>query len=95
MMVRFSVFYPAGEESSFDHEYYRSSHVPLCRDTWHPARVEIDRGIDGPYVAAVHFFFDTAEGLQTALTSEGTAAITADVANYTRVTPVTQVSETF
>jgi uncharacterized protein (TIGR02118 family) len=94
-MVRFSVLYPGGEDATFDHEYYRSSHVPLCRDTWHPARLEIDRGVDGPYVAAVHFFFDTAEDLQAALGSDGTAAITSDVANYTSIIPVTQVSETF
>jgi uncharacterized protein (TIGR02118 family) len=94
-MVRFSVFYPSAEGSMFDHDYYRSSHVPLCRDTWHPARVEIDRGIDGPNVGAVHFFFDTAEDFQAALASEGTAAIMADVANYTTIVPVTQLSETF
>jgi uncharacterized protein (TIGR02118 family) len=94
-MVRFSVFYPDSEGTTFDHEYYRSSHVPLCSDTWHPARVEIDRGVDGPNVAAVHFIFDTAEDLQAALTSDGTAAIMADVANYTTIVPVTQVSETF
>ncbi len=94
-MVRFSVFYPGGEGTTFDHDYYRSTHVPLCRDTWHPDRVEIDRGIDGPYVAAVHFFFNTAEDLQAALTSDGMTAITSDVANYTTIAPVTQVSETF
>jgi uncharacterized protein (TIGR02118 family) len=57
--------------------------------------VEIDRGVDAPNVAAVHFFFDTAEDLQAALGSEGTAAIMGDVANYTTIVPVTQVSETF
>ena len=65
---------------TFDHEYYRTKHVPLCADTWKPARVEIDRGVDGPYVAAVHFLFDSADAFQAALASEGTAAITADVA---------------
>jgi uncharacterized protein (TIGR02118 family) len=94
-MVRFSVFYPSSEGSTFDHEYYRSTHIPLCRDTWHPARVEIDRGIDGPNVAAVHFVFNAAEDFQEALASEGTAAIMADVANYTTIVPVTQLSETF
>jgi uncharacterized protein (TIGR02118 family) len=94
-MVRFSVFYPDGEGSTFDHEYYRSAHVPLCQETWHPVRVEIDRGVDGPHVAAVHFFFDTADDLQAALASEGTAAIVADVANYTTIVSFTQVSETF
>lgn len=93
-MIRFSVFYPDSEGATFDHEYYRTKHVPLCRSTWHPARVEIDRGIDGPNVAAVHFLFDAAEDLEAALASEGTASIMADVANYTTIVPVTQVSET-
>ena len=63
-MIRFSVFYPQGEGATFDHEYYRSKHVPLCRDNWNPTGAEIDRGIDGPHVAAVHFLFDSNEDLQ-------------------------------
>ena len=46
-------------------------------------------------MAAVHFLFDSAEDFQAALGSEGTGAIMADVANYTDITPVTQLSETF
>jgi uncharacterized protein (TIGR02118 family) len=94
-MMRFSVLYPATDGADFDHEYYRTKHVPLCADTWKPARVEIDRGVDGPYVAAVHFLFDSADAFQAALASEGTAAITADVAEYTQIRPVMQISETF
>lgn len=94
-MMRFSVLYPATDGADFDHEYYHAKHVPLSADTWKPARVEIDRGVDGPYVAAVHFLFDSAEAFQAALASEGTAAITADVAAYTQIQPVMQISETF
>ena len=94
-MIKFSVFYPEGGAATFDHEYYRSKHVPLCRETWRPARTEIDRGINGPNVAAVHFFFETEEDLQQALASTGTEAIMSDVSNYTSIVPVTQVSETF
>jgi uncharacterized protein (TIGR02118 family) len=94
-MMRLTVLYPATDGADFDHEYYRTTHVPLCADTWQPARVEIDRGIDGPYVAAVHFLFDSGDAFQAALASEGTAAITADVANYTQIQPVMQISETF
>jgi uncharacterized protein (TIGR02118 family) len=94
-MIRFSVFYPQSEGATFDHEYYRAKHVPLCRDSWNPTGAEIDRGLDGPHVAAVHFLFDSNEDLQAALASEGTSAIMADVANYTTIVPVTQVSETF
>ena len=93
-MMRLSVLYPLTEGATFDHDYYRTKHVPFCSETWKPARVEIDRGVDGPYVAAVHFFFDSPEALHAALGSEATAAITADVANYTEIEPVVQISET-
>ncbi len=93
-MMRFSVLYPATEGATFDHEYYRKKHVPLCSETWKPARVEVDRGVDGPYVAAVHFLFESADALQAALSGQGTAAISADVTNYTAIEPVLQISET-
>ena len=56
-------------------------------------RAEIDKGVDGPYVAAVHFQFDSLEAMTTALSGDGSAQVTADVANYTNITPVVQVSE--
>ena len=93
-MMRFSVLYPATEGATFDHDYYRTKHVPLCSETWQPVRVEVDRGVNGPYVAAVHFLFESAEALQAALAGQGTAAISADVANYTAIEPVVQISET-
>lgn len=92
-MIRMSVLYPRTDGATFDHDYYRDRHVPLCRDTWHPARVEIDKGLDGPYVAAVHLFFESPEAMQAALAGPGTAAIIEDVANYTSITPVQQLSE--
>ena len=93
MSVRLSVFYPSGEGASFDHDYYRDSHVPLCVKTWGLDGAEIDKGLDGPYVAAVHFKFDSMDALQNAMQDSGTGAIMADVANYTSITPVLQTSE--
>ncbi|MGO9856665.1 MAG: EthD family reductase [Acidimicrobiales bacterium] len=93
-MMRMSVLYPVTEGATFDHDYYRTNHVPLCSETWKPVRVEVDRGVDGPYVAAVHFVFESADALQAALGGPGTASITADVANYTTIVPVLQISET-
>jgi uncharacterized protein (TIGR02118 family) len=92
-MIRLSVFYPTTDGATFDHDYYKDSHVPLCAKTWGPAGVEIDRGVDGPYVAAVHFRFDSTEALQAAMANEGTAAILGDVANYTNIKPILQTSE--
>ena len=94
-MIRFSVFYPSGDDTTFDHEYYRDKHVPLAVSTWglDTSAAAIDKGVAGPYVAAVHFTFESNEAMQQALASEGTGAVMADVANYTNVTPVTQISE--
>ena len=92
-MIRLSVLYPATEGATFDHDYYRDKHVPLCVKTWAVESAEIDKGIDGPYVAAVHFTFASPEALQAAMGSEGTGAILADVANYTSIAPVLQTSD--
>ena len=92
-MVRLSVFYPTTEGATFDHDYYRDSHVPLCVETWGLDGAEIDRGVNGPYVAAVHFRFESLDALNAAMGSSGTAAVLADVANYTTIQPVLQTSE--
>jgi uncharacterized protein (TIGR02118 family) len=92
-MIRLTVLYPATDNATFDHNYYRDTHVPLCVRTWGLDGAEIDKGIDGPYVAAVHFKFDSLDAIQAALTSEGTSAVLADVPNYTSITPVLQTSE--
>ncbi|HEX5268803.1 MAG TPA: EthD family reductase [Acidimicrobiales bacterium] len=92
-MIRVSVFYPSTEGAKFDHDYYRTKHVPLAVKTWGLSGAEIDKGMDGPYVAAVHFTFDSPEAMQKAMSSEGTGAVMADVANYTTISPVLQTSE--
>jgi len=92
-MIRLSVFYPSTEGATFDHDYYRNKHVPLALKTWGMDEAEIDRGIDGPYVAAVHFKFESTEALQKAMGAAGTGDVLADVANYTTIAPVLQTSE--
>ena len=92
-MIRLSVFYPSTEGASFDHDYYRNKHIPLCVKTWGLDGAEIDRGLDGPNVAAVHFKFASLEALQAAMGAEGTAGILTDVPNYTSIAPVLQTSE--
>ena len=92
-MIRMSVFYPATEGATFDHDYYRDKHVPLCVQTWNPAGVEVEKGIDGPNVAAVHFTFASMEAMQAAMAAPGTGDVLADVANYTTIAPVLQTSE--
>jgi uncharacterized protein (TIGR02118 family) len=92
-MIRLSVLYPTTDGATFDHDYYRDSHVPLAMKTWGLDTADIDKGVSGPYVAAVHFTFDSMEAFQSALGAEGTGAVQADVANYTTIQPVMQISE--
>jgi uncharacterized protein (TIGR02118 family) len=92
-MIRMSVYYPKTEGATFDHDYYCDRHVPLAVKTWGLDGAEIDKGIDGPYVAAVHFKFESLDALSAALGASSTQDVMADVANYTTITPVLQTSE--
>ena len=92
-MIRLSVYYPETEGATFDHDYYRTKHVPLAVKSWGLDGAEIDKGVSGPYVAGVHFRFESIDAMNAALGSEGTAAVMADVANYTTIAPVLQTSE--
>ncbi len=92
-MITFSVLYPSTDGATFDHDYYRDSHVPLALRTWGLDHAVIEKGIDGPYVAAVHFRFESLDAMGAALSAPGTADVQADVANYTTIEPVHQTSE--
>jgi uncharacterized protein (TIGR02118 family) len=92
-MIRLSVYYPSTEGATFDHDYYREKHVPLAVSSWGLDGAEIDKGLDGPYVAAVHFKFASLEAVQAAMGAPGTGEVLADVANYTTIAPVLQTSE--
>jgi uncharacterized protein (TIGR02118 family) len=94
-MIRLSVLYPATDGAEFDHDYYRDQHVPLAVSTWGIAAgdAEIDKGVNGPYVAAVHFKFASMDAMNAALAAEGTGAVQADVTNYTTIVPVMQISD--
>lgn len=92
-MIRVSVTYPSSDDARFDHEYYANSHVPLCQEIWQPTRVELDKIISGPSVAAVHMYFDSMDAFNAAMAGPRTAEIMADVANYTDITPSMQIAE--
>jgi uncharacterized protein (TIGR02118 family) len=92
-MIRLSVLYPASDGAKFDHEYYRENHVPLACRTWGLERADIDKGVTGPYVAAVHFTFESLEDMGTRMGVDGTADVLNDIPNYTDITPVQQISE--
>ena len=92
-MIRMSVLYPATEGYFFDHDYYRDHHVPLALPNMGTRAGRDRQGVDGPYVAAVHFRFESLEAMAAAVSDDGSTLVTADVANYTNITPVVQISE--
>lgn len=101
-MIRLSVMYPAGPESTFDWDYYLGAHLKLAHRLLDPRgliRIEIDRGIGSfppgaaaPYHAVGHLFFHTMADLEAAL---GAAAeqLIADAQKYSNRPSVVQISE--
>lgn len=100
-MIKMSVYYPAIGGSRFDHDYYRTNHMPLIRDRLGDAclRYEIDKGMVGrepdippEFVAACHVYSPTLAAFREAF-GPHRAEIVADVANYTDISPIMQISE--
>lgn len=92
-MIKLTVSYPKGDDVTFDHDYYKNSHVPMCVDAFAPSKVELERGIDGPSVASVSFYFESSDAMKAAMSSPKMGDIMGDVANYTNAAPSMQVSE--
>jgi len=92
-MIRMTVLYPSGDGSTFDHDYFRDTHVPMAVKAWSLSSAHVLKGLNGPYVAGVEFSFGSEDDLNAAFAAPGTAEVMADVANYTNITPVLQTSE--
>jgi uncharacterized protein (TIGR02118 family) len=100
-MIKVSVFYPAGEGSTFDMDYYCNSHMPMVASECGGALrgMSVDAGLAGgapgqpaPYSAVGHLLFDSVEAFQGAFGPKA-GTIMADIPNYTNIAPVIQISE--
>mgnify|MGYP001172379380 CR=1 FL=1 len=100
-MIKMSVYYPAHGGSKFDHDYYCASHLPLIRERMGDAclRIEIEKGLTGrepgsapEFVAACHIYSPSLGTFREAF-GPHRAEIVADVANYTDIAPIVQISE--
>jgi len=90
-MIKMSVYYPADGGSKFDHDYYRTRHMPLIQERLGDAclRYEIDKGLAGREPgSAPEFVAACQESL-----GPHRAEIAADVASYTDIAPIVQISE--
>jgi uncharacterized protein (TIGR02118 family) len=100
-MIKVSVLYPAGDSTKFDMDYYCKNHMPMVQQKLGAAckSVAVEQGLAGgapgsapTYAAMGHLYFDSVAEFQAAF-GPHTAAIMADVPNYTNIQPVLQVSE--
>lgn len=100
-MIKVGVFYPYKEGVKFDMSYYLQKHLPMVKQKVGPAlkAVSVEQGLSGgmpgapmTYVAIGHLSFDSVEAFQVAFTPNA-PEIMGDIANYTNVQPVVQISE--
>ena len=100
-MIRVSVLYPYKEGARFDWSYYLGSHVPMVVRKFGMAvkATTVDQGIGGgspggpaPYVAIIHFTFDSVPAFQAAFAPHA-QEIMADIPKYTSIEPIVQISE--
>lgn len=100
-MIKVSVFYPHSNGSAFDMKYYVEKHMPMVKQKVGSAckGAAVEHGIGGGapgtppvYVAMGHMWFESVEAFQAAF-GPHQKAIMADVANYTKIQPMIQISE--
>ncbi|PWH21971.1 ethyl tert-butyl ether degradation protein EthD [Xanthomonas perforans] len=100
-MIKVSVMYPYREGARFDHAYYRDQHMPLVSARMGPAclKYTVDKGISGgeagsppAFIGMCHIFCASQEAFNASFGPHA-AEILGDIANYTDLTPVMQISE--
>ena len=100
-MIKVSVMYPNTSGARFDHQYYRDKHMPLVKARMgdYCEYYTVDKGIGGgtpgapaTYVAMCHIFCESVEAFQAGFGPHA-KEIMGDIANYTDLQPVIQISE--
>jgi uncharacterized protein (TIGR02118 family) len=90
-MIKVSVMYPKSDDATFDMDYYKTKHMEIVDRTMKPTKWEIDSGMDGPYIAIGHLYFESPDALAAAMGEGGEAM--ADVPNFTNAQAAMQVSQ--
>lgn len=95
-MVKVTVLYPAADGTTFDMDYYRTTHAEIVHRVLKPERFEIDQGQDGqPFLALGHLTWESAEAMQDGMGSPDAGEAMADIPNfYTGGQPQLQISDT-
>lgn len=100
-MIKVSVMYLNTPGARFNHDYYRDKHMPLVKSLMGDScrYYTVDKGLAGgapdtpaTYVGMCHIFCDSVEAFQGGFGPHA-AEIMGDIANYTDLSPVIQISE--
>lgn len=99
-MIVVSVMYPTTEGGKFDMDYYNATHIPLVKEAFGPTglkSVEVLQGLPGPegkppYVAIANLAFESPQALQASMGGPRAAEVVGDIANFTDIAPVRQLS---
>ena len=100
-MIKLSVMYPYSPDARFDHAYYRDKHMPMLKARMgeHCLYYTVEKGISGvtpgstpAYLAMCHVYCDSVEAMMAGI-GPHMEEIGADIANYTDLTPVQQISD--
>jgi uncharacterized protein (TIGR02118 family) len=100
-VIKVSVLYAYRPDVSFDMEYYLDRHIPMVRQKLGAAcrGISVEQGVAGgapgappTYAAMGHLLFDSVEAFSAAFAPHA-AAIMADVANYSKIEPIVQISD--
>ena len=96
-----AVMYPSGNDTTFDHDYYMKSHMPLVQKLWSPLGLQgatVMRGIAGPdgaaptYVVITQLTFASMDAFKDAGAKHG-GEIFADIPKFTNSAPLLQFNE--
>jgi uncharacterized protein (TIGR02118 family) len=100
-MFKISVMYPNQENARFDFEYYQTKHMDLVQrllKNFGLVRTEVLKGVSGgggqpaPYICIGNLYFENVDGYEKGVAASG-GALRADIANFTDISPVRQISE--
>lgn len=98
-MYIISILYPNDEGATFNHDYYRDSHLALINKEFGPYGLgygsvmigqESADGAPPPFLVTTILSFPTEEQARAAMASDGAKSLIADIANFTNVAPYVQ-----
>ncbi len=100
-MTKVSVFYPNGENKTFDMDYYCNKHSPLVSELLgdYLKGSTTEKGLGGgapgspaPFAGMGNMYFDSMEDFEKGF-GPNAEKIMADLPNFTNIEPIIQVSE--